>query len=529
MLHFFKQRTVANKLLILTNFGIALFLIIAISLMAIQLSKTTKLSLKQKIDSTIATLQISTPQYFWSVDDIPLISIRDKIKEDKDFVFINFYVEDGSPFIKKEPSEAPHIIKANITRKDEIIGFVEIGYTDERVLRLNEIIIFYLLIIGIAVQFILSILSYYIIKRITSPISQLTEGVRRFGRGDFNIRIPVSGNDEISDLARTFNQMTEELAQTMKIKEQIQNDLKEMNALLEKKVEERTEELRLSQDLAIKNAHAAGMAEISTQILHNIGNVTNSVNISVGTIRAKLSESKIEKLLQVHGVLKEHEKNLELFFKTDPRAGLIGSYIIGISEQLKAEHDHLAAEITELFKKLNLIKGIIYQQQEYAKGISFFEQSNLKEAILEVLSIQENFLKRHQTKYEITFEENTPHIPLQKTKFYHILINIIKNAVESMENIPTDDKRIIISTTSSQEYVYICVRDNGCGIDKKVIEQIFVHGFTTKKNGHGFGLHFCANAIKEMGGELLVQSEGTNRGSTFTIKLRLKENQNDQV
>ena len=135
--------------------------------MAIQLSKTTKLSLKQKIDSTLVTLQISTPQYFWSVDDIPLISIRDKIKEDKDFVFINFYVEDGSPFIKKEPSEAPHIIRANITKKDEIIGMVEVGYTDERVLRLNETIITLLILIGIAVQFIPSILSYYIIKRIT--------------------------------------------------------------------------------------------------------------------------------------------------------------------------------------------------------------------------------------------------------------------------------------------------------------------------------------------------------------------------
>ena len=524
MLQHFKQRTVANKLLILTNLGIAFFLIIAISLMAFQLSKATKLSLKQKIDSTLATLQISTPQYFWSVDDIPLISIRDKIKEDKDFIFLNFYVEDGTPFIKKELNQAPHVIHANIMRKNEIIGMVEIGYTDERVLKLNETIITLLVIIGIAVQFILSLLSYYIIKRITSPISILTEGVRRFGRGDSTVRIPVNGNDEIADLARTFNQMTEELTQTMAIKEIIQNDLKEMNSLLEKKVEERTKELRQSQDLAIKNAHAAGMAEISSQILHNIGNVTNSVNISLGTIKTKLTNSKLEKLFKVYEMLKENEANLESFFQNDLRAPLIGNYIIGITEQLKSEQDIFNNEIGELYKKINLIKGIIYQQQEYAKGSSFFELSNLKEMIFEAFSIQENFLKKHQTTFQINHDENIPLVPLQRTKFYHILINIIKNAAEAMENTPIENRSIMISTKKLNDYAIVSISDNGCGMEKNILDNIFVHGFTTKKDGHGFGLHFCANAIKEMNGDLIVESQGTNKGSTFTIKLKLKEN-----
>ena len=68
------------------------------------------------------------------------------------------------------------------------------------------------------------------------------------------------------------------------------------------------------------------------------------------------------------------------------------------------------------------------------------------------------------------------------------------------------------------------VTDNGEGIPKENLTRIFQHGFTTKKTGHGFGLHSGSNAAREMGGSLNVRSDGTGTGATFILELPLNKN-----
>jgi signal transduction histidine kinase len=67
--------------------------------------------------------------------------------------------------------------------------------------------------------------------------------------------------------------------------------------------------------------------------------------------------------------------------------------------------------------------------------------------------------------------------------------------------------------------VRVQVKDNGIGIAPENLVKIFSHGFTTKKEGHGFGLHTCALAARDMGGSLVAESEGLGRGATFTLEL----------
>ena len=66
------------------------------------------------------------------------------------------------------------------------------------------------------------------------------------------------------------------------------------------------------------------------------------------------------------------------------------------------------------------------------------------------------------------------------------------------------------------------VEDNGCGIRDEDLQRIFHHGFTTKKNGHGFGLHVSANAATEMGAKLHVHSDGPGRGASFFLDIPLE-------
>jgi C4-dicarboxylate-specific signal transduction histidine kinase len=102
-----------------------------------------------------------------------------------------------------------------------------------------------------------------------------------------------------------------------------------------------------------------------------------------------------------------------------------------------------------------------------------------------------------------------------------ILVNLIRNAKYACDEAGRPDKRLSMRVTKGDELVRIAVRDNGIGIPPENLTRIFGHGFTTKKDGHGFGLHSGALAAKELGGSLTAHSDGVGRGATFTLELPL--------
>ena len=124
-------------------------------------------------------------------------------------------------------------------------------------------------------------------------------------------------------------------------------------------------------------------------------------------------------------------------------------------------------------------------------------------------------------KYHITVIRNykvVPAVNCSKVKVMHILINLIKNAKESMLTRQTHQRMMHLEVSQcGNGQGQISVVDNGSGISASSFAQIFQHGFTTKHGGHGFGLHYCANAANEMGGTLVCQSEGIDKGATFTL------------
>jgi len=114
----------------------------------------------------------------------------------------------------------------------------------------------------------------------------------------------------------------------------------------------------------------------------------------------------------------------------------------------------------------------------------------------------------------------SPAVLVEKHKVLQILVNLIRNAKYALDERGHSDKRLTLRVgVNGNDMVKILVIDNGVGIPPENLERIFAHGFTTKKHGHGFGLHSSVLAAKEMGGTLTVHSDGPGTGATFTLEL----------
>ena len=130
-------------------------------------------------------------------------------------------------------------------------------------------------------------------------------------------------------------------------------------------------------------------------------------------------------------------------------------------------------------------------------------------------------LARHDVDLLRDYEAR-PVVTLDRHKVVQILINLIRNAKYACDESGRVDKLITIRTSTTEHSVRVAVVDNGVGIPPENLIRIFSRGFTTRKGGHGFGLHSGAIAAKEMGGSLVAQSEGPGHGATFTLELPYK-------
>ena len=262
----------------------------------------------------------------------------------------------------------------------------------------------------------------------------------------------------------------------------------------------------------------AGMAEVATGVLHNVGNVLNSVNISAATVIEKLRGSKIEGLAKAVALLSAHEADLAGFLTTDPQGQRLPGYLRKLSGFLIEENASARGELDHLGKNVEHIKQIVAMQQTYARATGFLEDVPPEKLVDDVLQLNTASFARHGINIARDFQPAPP-VRVDKHKVLQILINLLRNAKHAVEDAGQPDPRIHISVDHAGDRVRIAVTDNGVGIAAQHLTSVFRHGFTTKKNGHGFGLHSGANAAKEMGGALIAESPGPGLGATFTLEL----------
>jgi ligand-binding sensor domain-containing protein/signal transduction histidine kinase len=322
------------------------------------------------------------------------------------------------------------------------------------------------------------------------------------------------------------NQRALQLARN-RLETEVQNrtaELRERTASLEKEIEERKRmqlEIEQVHRELLQASRLAGMAEVATGVLHNVGNVLNSVNVSTTLVTERIRKSKVTSVGRIAALLKAHGADLGTFMTSDPKGQRLPSYLSDLSEQLAREQGEALEELGALHKNLDHIKDIVAMQQSYAKVAGVTTREDVVHLFEDALRMDEAALRKHGVKLVREFEDGLPQITVDRHKVVQILVNLIRNAQHACDESHRKDKLLTLRLGNGGGRIKFAVIDNGVGIPPENLTRIFSHGFTTRRDGHGFGLHSGALAAREMGGELRVHSDGANLGASFTLELPL--------
>lgn len=285
-----------------------------------------------------------------------------------------------------------------------------------------------------------------------------------------------------------------------------------------------TREMEIALDKAHKDlvsaSRIAGMAEVATGVLHNVGNVLNSLNVSASVLASGLRQSKAQSLAKIAVLLREHQSNLGEFLAQDPKGRRVPELIASLARHAIEERNRLIHELSALQKNIDHIKEIVSMQQAYATMVGVVEPLDPAILMEDALRMNAGALLRHNVNVVRDFQF-VPALLGEKAKVLQILVNLIRNAKHACDEsgLPGKTVTLRLAPGETPDRVRLIVHDNGIGIPPENLTRIFGHGFTTRINGHGFGLHSAANAAREMKGSLTVHSEGTGRGATFTLEV----------
>ncbi len=297
--------------------------------------------------------------------------------------------------------------------------------------------------------------------------------------------------------------------------------LRRANDELERRVEERTRELKQAQAQLVDTARSAGMAEVATSVLHNVGNVLTSAVINVQVMHQTLGASRLGRLKQVSSLVQEHRHALADFLTRDPRGNRLPDYLAALSEELGREQVALQECLDAMGKHIEHIRAIVQVQQTYARNTLVTEECDLALLVEDALSIQLPALRRHGVNVVRELAQ-LPRIRVDKHKVLQILINLISNAKNAMSEVPEGKRELHVRLGLRGNVARIQVTDNGLGIAPELRGRLFTQGFTTREGGHGLGLHSSSLAARMLGGHLSLESDGPGKGATATLELPLE-------
>lgn len=292
--------------------------------------------------------------------------------------------------------------------------------------------------------------------------------------------------------------------------------------ITERKINQENIEKMHQQLLSI--SRQAGMAEVATSVLHNIGNILNSANVSISLLHEITDKLRVDKLLKLSEIIKEHLEKKDSYLTEDPNGKIIPNYLIALSQNMLEEKNNIVTEINNIDVHINHIKDIVALQKDISGIAGMKENIHLNEVI--DLAIQMGCSSAETKDIQLIKDyQYDGSIISEKAKLLQIIVNLIRNARDSVAAFQQIPKIISITTKKSNDKpcVIVQIQDNGSGISNKNLTRIFSLGFTTKPNGHGFGLHSSAIAATELKGSLTAESEGIGKGATFILELPLVE------
>lgn len=279
--------------------------------------------------------------------------------------------------------------------------------------------------------------------------------------------------------------------------------------------------LRENSETIGQMAHAAGMAEIASEVLHNIGNILTVFYVNIEGIQRVLKRSKYQDIVKAKEIFEKERDSIQEMLKEKPQFYKLYDLLFSFGLMIEEEYTEIEKFNNKTKDKMKTVRDILAAQQNYARSDSYHEETTPKELITKTLDVFSYKMEKMGIHLKTSIENNSPFVT-ETNKVVNILTNIVKNAIEAVVNFD-GPKNIDINVYREHDFQIFSVKDTGMGISKEALEKLFTHGFTTKSAGKGFGLHSCYNLANGMGGKIEVVSEGEGKGATFMLKVPLKK------
>lgn len=323
-------------------------------------------------------------------------------------------------------------------------------------------------------------------------------------------------------LRRRVAQRTLALTDEIEDHKRTESQLELKTHMLEREIEERKRmelEIEKSHKQLLATSRLAGMAEVATSVLHNVGNVMTSVNVLSSSIVNQVHRSKAPNLTKLGDLLQQHHEELGRFVTEDQRGQLLPKYVSDLGSHLTQEQRWLLEKVSALKENIHHINEIVALQQDYASATGLLENVVPIEIVEDALRMHGESLARHGIALVRQFQ-SLPPVTIDRHKTLQILFNLLENAKHAclQTNLPDREVAISVAPLDGGQFE-IVVADNGVGILAENLARVFGQGFSTRRDGHGFGLHSSILMAQDMGGTLTAQSAGPGCGATFTLRL----------
>jgi signal transduction histidine kinase len=401
---------------------------------------------------------------------------------------------------------------------------------DQRINSLVVWIVAVTIISGAAVLVGVWAMTSLFVVRPLSSLMAVIHGINE--QGILDQEVPVRSSDEVGELGTAVNALLRGISSRDRQMRQDVDELREACDLLEERLAHANQSLReqserccaaeqqceAMQSELVEASRKAGMADIATSVLHNVGNVLNSVNVTATLLKQKLSRHHIGALTKAIELLKSHRAELQTYLDRDPQGSQLVPYLDKLSLTMAADQEKLIQDTDNLMANVDHIKEVVSVQQSLARVTGSVETFDIASVIEDALKINLAGLARHGVSVVKQYDPGLI-VEADRHKIIQVLVNLISNAKYAIHETGRDGVLTITVDRPDDDTVAISVTDTGMGIAPENKPKLFRHGFTTRKEGHGFGLHASAVAAQQLHGNITVYSDGPDQGATFTLNV----------
>ena len=526
----------------------ALLLLVLIVTVFQLLNDLVDSNIKKSADTTVALFVSTTKNAFLSYDLAALDADVSEILTNPNIAYVKVKDKLGRVFVEKGNTNAlnrPFTADTSVSDADDgiydtrapimvnstLYGYVEIGLNIASVTESVSKVRNWTVTLAFLEFILVGLCSYLLGSYLMSQLHQLHEGAKRLGDAVKNnsyqdVFVPVRGTDELSELAEAFNQLVERLKEEHAQRQYAQDELKELNTLLEEKVQYRTallhqknyqlqeanKDLKDTQVQLLQAEKMASVGQLAAGVAHEINNPVGFVSSNISTLSEYVATYQMI-FSQINVVLDAQDETKRASALADLEKMLANQDMAFINE-----------DITDL---LSDSRDGLHRVAEIVKGLKLFSrvdsdhmhQHNINDCVRNTLAMVNN-----QLKYICTVETHlgkVPNVAMNVGKISQVVTNLLINAGQAIESTGKNGK-VTITTCTVGKFVELRIEDTGCGIPSSHLDKLFNPFFTTKPEGQGtgLGLSISFGIAQEHGGTLSATSK-EGEGSIFTLALPL--------